>query len=59
MSYVHNIGGAIGATQHAPGDPVDPNTPDRKLEEWLAAGIITPAPPKRGRKVVHDDNDDD
>ncbi len=38
--YRHLIAGAIGDVPHQPGDPVDPKTAERKLAEWLAAGII-------------------
>lgn len=60
-SYQHLIDGAIGDTPHHPGDPVDPAIPERKLEEWLAAGLIkpvsTPSKPKRIKKESDHDND--
>lgn len=42
--YVHLIGGYAYGVAHAPGDPVSPRVPKRKLKEWVDAGIVEEIP---------------
>ncbi len=37
VSYRHRIGGEAFGVSFEPGDPVDPDVPAEKLDEWLAA----------------------
>jgi hypothetical protein len=38
--YRHLVGGEADGRSHEVGDRVDPSTPERKVAEWLRAGII-------------------
>lgn len=38
--YRHLVGGEAQGRRHEVGDPVDPATPPRKVQEWLRAGIV-------------------
>lgn len=40
MQYRHLISGEAYGVSHQPGDLVSPRVPKRKLQEWVAAGII-------------------
>lgn len=46
-AYRHLISGAVGDVPHEPGDPVDSATSKKKLDEWLAAGLIEPVKPRK------------
>ena len=48
--YRHLVGGEVEGRRHEAGDPVDPATPPRKLQEWLKAGIIKRAKKPQERK---------
>lgn len=39
-TYVHLVGGWAYGVAHEPGDVVSPRVPKRKLQEWVAAGIV-------------------
>lgn len=39
-TFRHLIGGEAYGVRHQPGDLVSARVPKRKLQEWLAAGII-------------------
>ena len=45
--FRHLIGGEAAGRPHAVGDRVDGRTPERKVREWLAAGIIESIPQKK------------
>jgi hypothetical protein len=49
MRYKSLIGGAIGDVGFESGDMID--VPDHKVDEWLAAGLIEPAPQKKAKVV--------
>jgi hypothetical protein len=49
MKHRSLIGGAIGDVGFEPGDLIE--VPDHKVDEWLAAGLIEPAPQKKAKVV--------
>ena len=47
QAYRYTIGGEAYGMPHLPGDEVPDNVPQRKIAEWHAAGVITPANPAK------------